>query len=480
MDFSTRFTALGLSGSGKTCYVMGMYSEMASGIRGWTIRTANADADRISRQLRIMENRTGGDRFPSGTQDYEFDDYEFELYFRNQKIMNFNWVDYVGGILENSSLNYDSLSLLEDCILLSTTLYIFIDGEMLCTDDINKKIKNVRMNCSNYINPRITNFIKNHEDMMPPVVFVITKADLCSRFNNLDEIKKVLRECFSSVFNSEETPIYIVQVSLGEDIAEDDYSGEIEPVNIQTPFFIGIAHDFLNKCAELLNEIKSDNERMNEAIDASKKQIIKDNMDIIQSQKTIEGNVAEIEKRKQDNSKKLSENDRYLREIEEAQRRSSEYKERIRDQERYIEEKSSGAWIFNFVKKAWNRSEIENARNNIRSYEKQKKEVNDQIELRECWKSDNNRAINDNNSEIERRNKDTEKQKQNIHYGYVDIEEQDKIIKKCEINIAENTKKRERYVELLSYVNDELRKQQIDEQFIAIKDGQTVDVDFSL
>ena len=95
MDFSTRFTALGLSGSGKTCYVMGMYSEMASGIRGWTIRTANADADRISRQLRIMENRTGGDRFPSGTQDYEFDDYEFELYFRNQKIMNFNWVDFI-------------------------------------------------------------------------------------------------------------------------------------------------------------------------------------------------------------------------------------------------------------------------------------------------------------------------------------------------------------------------------------------------
>ena len=219
---------------------------------------------------------------------------------------------------------------------------------------------------------------------------------------------------------------------------------------------------------------------MNEAIDASKKQITKDNMDIIQSQKTIEGNVAEIEKRKQDNSKKLSENDRYLREIEEAQRRSSEYKERIRDQERYIEEKSSGAWIFNCIKKAWNRSEIENARKNIRSYEIQKKEVNDQIELRECWKSDNNRAINDNNSEIERRNKDTEKQKQNIHYGYVDIEEQDKIIKKCEINIAENTKKRERYVELLSYVNDELRKQQIDEQFIAIKNGQTVTVDFSL
>ena len=29
--------------------------------------------------------------------------------------------------------------------------------------NINKKIKNVRMNCSNYINPRITNFIKNHE-----------------------------------------------------------------------------------------------------------------------------------------------------------------------------------------------------------------------------------------------------------------------------------------------------------------------------
>ena len=49
---NTRFTALGMSGSGKTCYVLGMYYQMITGYKGFSLK---ADGDSVSR----LENTCG-------------------------------------------------------------------------------------------------------------------------------------------------------------------------------------------------------------------------------------------------------------------------------------------------------------------------------------------------------------------------------------------------------------------------------------
>ena len=45
----TQITILGMSGSGKTCYLLGLYYRMGSGLKGYTI-TTDDDTD-VKRQI---------------------------------------------------------------------------------------------------------------------------------------------------------------------------------------------------------------------------------------------------------------------------------------------------------------------------------------------------------------------------------------------------------------------------------------------
>ena len=52
----TRFTGLGLSGSGKTCYVLGMYYEMCVGLRGFTLTTTNQTASKLENWMDELDD----------------------------------------------------------------------------------------------------------------------------------------------------------------------------------------------------------------------------------------------------------------------------------------------------------------------------------------------------------------------------------------------------------------------------------------
>ena len=64
----------------------------------------------------------------------------------------------------------------------STALYIFIDGKSLCSDDPEERRENVYYDCAMTITPLLQEFANSHEGALPPVVFVITKSDLCKHF----------------------------------------------------------------------------------------------------------------------------------------------------------------------------------------------------------------------------------------------------------------------------------------------------------
>jgi len=477
-NWDTRFTGLGLSGAGKTCYIVGMYSEMASGIRGWTVKTANADADKIQRQLKKMEKQTGDERFPAGTQDYAFDDYEFELRFRNQKVMHFNWVDYAGGILEQNDLNYDTAQLLEDSILQSTTLYIFIDGTLLCDGTTRQKIKRVKSSCGNYIHNKIIRFMNEHENKMPPVVFVITKSDLFSGHTSMKEIKEVLTESFSTIFYSDETLAYIVPVSLGDEIAEDNYSGMLEPVNIQTPFFIGIAHDFFNKCAMLMEEIQKDNDSIQLIISICEQKIARDKNAVSVSQQSIQETQRKMDERNQNIQSREEENQEYERKIQEAQKRARKKEEQLRREKKYIEDKTSG--FLGFFRQMFGSSDLTKARENINKYKKQKAYAVRDANINQNKISSNQETI----KEYQSQNKEDQKQMQDKRHAIStvesDIRQQTSEIERLEEKIQHNMEKRQEYIEMLADIENELKTQQQKQQFIAIRKQQEFPVSFDL
>ncbi len=253
-----RFTALGLSGSGKTCYVLGMYYEMCMGVRGFTISTHNSTSAKLDRWMDKIDDETGPDRFPAGTDTTTLEDYCFNLSSKGEYIMTFDWLDYAGGMLQSKEESSEVFTEIQNSIWQSAALYVFIDGEDLCYEEYEDKLRKVKRKArkiSNYIN----NFNVDTNKNLPPVVFVITKSDLCGSYLKQGEAEQIIHDLFSGVYDSGLT--YISMVSLGRELADDDYSGDVEPVNIQTPFFIGIYHEFLKRCISLKYDIMQADEK---------------------------------------------------------------------------------------------------------------------------------------------------------------------------------------------------------------------------
>ena len=67
---NTTFTGLGMSGSGKTNYIAGMYYVMSSGEKGWTVMTGDKPTqDKLGRWTDQLDNKElGNDRFLEGNR----------------------------------------------------------------------------------------------------------------------------------------------------------------------------------------------------------------------------------------------------------------------------------------------------------------------------------------------------------------------------------------------------------------------------
>ena len=251
-----KFTILGETGSGKTCYLLGMYYEMTMGVAGYTLTTENRDEARNlkTRYKMLGDKKLGKNRFPDPTDKVQ--KYKFELQFALNSIMDFEWIDYPGGFLDpelttNSSEEYQEV---KKNIKESDILFICIDGENLKGNDTKKKIRKVKTRCVNNINP----YLNSLNGKLPPIALIITKYDLCATDTDEDEIKKIVVESFS-LFERDDVFIAVIPVSIGENIEDDNYSGDLEPLNVHLPILLGVNFaliDTLELGRELIQEYK--------------------------------------------------------------------------------------------------------------------------------------------------------------------------------------------------------------------------------
>ena len=160
----SRFTILGETGSGKTCYLLGMYYEMSMGEAGYTVVATNEedDAKLAERYERLKDKARGQSRFPDPSDQMQ--KYNFVLAYDYEGIVDFEWVDYPGGWLDvrerrklSSREDYNEV---KKSILSSAALFICIDGENLVDKDTKAKIRKVSTKCSRNINPYLTELKK--------------------------------------------------------------------------------------------------------------------------------------------------------------------------------------------------------------------------------------------------------------------------------------------------------------------------------
>lgn len=249
MMSETTMTILGTSGAGKTCYLLSMYHKMCSGMNGFTITTDDdTDVDLRHRYDQMKDRSLGPRRFPAGTDGRS--QYEFTLECGYKPVMSFSWDDYPGGYLDvKGTGDMDSYKQIEQSILNSSCLFICIDGTLLQGDDIDEKISAIQDDCSIYINPFFSKYMKEH-GALPPTAFVITKWDICAPDNSSDDLKKIISEAFSPFFEAGKTGktiAAIIPVSIDLYSNSTEPGKRMRPYRIQFPIFMGIFFALRNK-----------------------------------------------------------------------------------------------------------------------------------------------------------------------------------------------------------------------------------------
>lgn len=262
----TTFTILGTTGSGKTCYLTGLYYKMVRGMRGYSITTDDDSDYKLRNDYKKMQDTSlQSDRFPAGTDNLS--EYEFQLEYGYNPILSFKWVDYPGGALASKNEgDYEQYQTIKNSIKNSSCLFICVDGSLLVGDDTDEKIDNIKDECSAIINPFFSEYLKENE-MLPPTAILITKYDKCKDDTSSEELCTIMEECFSPFFiKSNNTNvkrlITIIPVSLGKDLDDSSYMSKLRPINIHLPIFMGIWFAQQDLIKKYLKDIKNINKKI--------------------------------------------------------------------------------------------------------------------------------------------------------------------------------------------------------------------------
>lgn len=264
----TKLTILGMSGSGKTCYFLGMFYKMTGGLKGYNLHTDDDTHTELTHRYEVLNDESKGQgRFPKPTDMPE--KFNFNLQYGYQDILSFEWADYPGGYLkEKNDGDVEGYTDVKNSILNSSTLFICIDGSLLYGDDTEEKIERVRDNCSNTINHFFSEY-RQENGNLPPTAFIITKYDECSQDTDLDELCEIVEEAFSGFFTEiigAKNITTIIPVTLGKSIKDDEYAGNLKPENIHLPIFMGIWFALRDYVKNLSSENSRINRQVNELL----------------------------------------------------------------------------------------------------------------------------------------------------------------------------------------------------------------------
>ena len=225
-----KITMLGYSGTGKTSYMISMYSFMKLGVNGFTFSEQDLDRDLELTEMweALIDDRKWPDPNPSNVKEYTFD---FSYAF--QPIMGFEWFDYRGGALLDRSSNEDVQELTKR-VKQSDCLFLCISADDLMLETKMKRARAIRADRMNLLIRQIGEAVKPTAKKPFPVAFVITKFDLYPN-SDPEPVVDAIKELFPTFWNTHGWVVSICPVSLGKELGQDFNKGEIDPVNVHIP-----------------------------------------------------------------------------------------------------------------------------------------------------------------------------------------------------------------------------------------------------
>ena len=259
-----KITMLGVSNSGKTCFIYAMYDFMQKVQNGFTFITNDPDVDMDLNEG--WESIAFDGVWPDGTQGTSV--YDFTVMFKSRPIMEFSWCDYRGGAIKERSTQQDVAELHKriydsGCLIVcigADTIKAILSGD-------NRKGRDLAR-----LNTLITYYAKNAQRRIP-IIFALTKADLYT-VQDQKQLLGVIRSYFSALYENNSGWLFaIVPVSLGQFDSSCDGNnkihGVVAPKNIHIPvmFFLhSILKERIHNIQNKLNGISSDKNRYKEEI----------------------------------------------------------------------------------------------------------------------------------------------------------------------------------------------------------------------
>lgn len=230
---------IGFSGSGKTTYMGALYSALNhTWYNGFSLRARReSDHDNF---MRIGANLNKG-KYPKGNDILE--DYNFSLLYNGDEVLDFDWHDYRGGVLQQpDSEDFDqviSLILNSDALIVFLDMPMFRPGKERSAIRVLKQVSSLVQNVTS----------KLPEDAIFPISFVNTK---------LDSI--LTDEPAQSVFETdgwaqlEQLKLMVAQSKNVHGLCTATVVNKDEFVDIQYPFLFSMRYALLKKFNEMVEE----------------------------------------------------------------------------------------------------------------------------------------------------------------------------------------------------------------------------------
>jgi GTPase SAR1 family protein len=256
MEMNVKLTMLGVSGTGKTCYMIAMYGMMndGEGLNGFTVSSDEGKAGEINERWdKMLDSQQGQERWPLPTNPGESVVYNFNLHFGNQPkpIIGFDWYEYRGGaLLDFSDTSGQEVNQLRKRLQDSSSIMICLSGQHLLESD-KLRVRAKRKMGVGRINEFIRESLNAGNNIPPSVVITITKYDLC-RYESKEDLLKEIKEMFPPLF-SEKTQwlVMVCPVTLGYELAAEPNDGEIKPSNLHYPIIFSLYAELVRKLWEM-------------------------------------------------------------------------------------------------------------------------------------------------------------------------------------------------------------------------------------
>lgn len=254
-----KITMLGTSGAGKTCYMLGLYATMQFGLQGFTLSATDMDEDlRLTSAWENMVEGEGEDRWPPPT-GMEPHQYEFDFCYGLNRLISFDWLDFRGGAMRDSSTATDVQVLIKR-LEQSTSVFLCVSGEHLTEEglsdiEIQSKARRAGIDRMNKFLSMLTQNLKNSQKPFP-IVIVVTKYDLCRKRGRavIDDLKRMFKPLFMP---NHDWLIMVCPVSLGKELEENIDTGKIEPQYLHWPLIFALY-------AKYREDMMTEQERLNQ------------------------------------------------------------------------------------------------------------------------------------------------------------------------------------------------------------------------